>query len=177
MSDQFFENIIINIDDLPAVEKADFISIDLKYARVLYLTNTFYFLIILIAVIIFSLFQFGFFHWLTFGLLLGWLCLYLFSLWFAGVGVSRKKYLIRWHDISYREGVFFKSWITIPFNRVQHCEIIKGVIDNLFGLVELRIFTAGGSSSDIVIPGLRPDIAFKLKEKIISKIVDHDEEE
>ncbi len=177
MSDQFFENIIVNIDDLPAVEKVEFVPIDLKYARVLYLTNTFYFLIILIAVSIFSLFQFGFFHWLTYALLLGWLCLYLFSLWFAGVGTRKKKYLIRWHDISYREGVFFKSWITIPFNRVQHCEIIKGVTDNLFGLVELRIFTAGGSSSDIVIPGLRPDVAFRLKEKIISKIVDHDEEE
>ncbi|NND35356.1 MAG: PH domain-containing protein, partial [Saprospiraceae bacterium] len=65
----------------------------------------------------------------------------------------------------------------IPFSRVQHCEIIKGVIDNMIGLVELRIFTAGGSSSDLVIPGLTPDVAFALKEHIIGKISDDDEEE
>ncbi|MCB0669263.1 MAG: PH domain-containing protein [Saprospiraceae bacterium] len=177
MSDQYFQNIPVSIETLPAVEEHTFTPISRKYAQVLYLTNSLYMLMILFALGIFIMVQLGFFHWITYAILLGWLLLYLFTLWFASASTDRKSYLLRWHDISYREGVFFHSWITIPFSRVQHCEITKGVIDNLFGLVELRIFTAGGSSSDIVIPGLRPDDAFRLKEQIIGKILEHDEEE
>ena len=177
MPSQYFENIAVDPNELPAVEENEFIPIDPGYARVLYLSNTLYFLLILAGIGIFSLVQLGLLHWMTYALLLGWICLYLFSLWFAHVSTRKKEYLVRWHDISFKEGVFFKSWITIPFSRVQHCQIIKGLIDNLFGLVELRIFTAGGSSSDIVIPGLKPDIAFRLKEQIIGKVIDQDEEE
>lgn len=176
-SQDFFQNRMIPIEELPAVESWEFISIDSRYARVHYLSNTLYFFLILIAIGIFVSIKLSFFSWITYAILLLWLLLYLFSLWFARTSTAKKSYLMRWHDISFREGVFFKSWITIPFSRVQHCEIIKGIIDNLFGLVELRIFTAGGSSSDIVIPGLAPDVAFKLKEQIISKVIVHDEEE
>jgi len=177
MSDQYFQNIPVTIEDLPLVEQGVFTPVDRKYAQVNYLTNTLYFLMMLFALVIFIVVQLGIFNWISYAILLAWLLLYLFSLWFASVSMAKKSYMVRWHDISYREGVFFQSWITIPFSRVQHCEIIKGVVDNLFGLVELRVFTAGGSSSDIVIPGLRPDVAFRLKEQIIGKIIDHDEEE
>lgn len=177
MSDSHFQNLPVNVEELPAVEQNDFIPISRKYAQVLYLSNSLYFLIFLLALGIFILVQLGLFNWISYAILLGWLLLYLFSLWYASASAHKKSYLIRFHDISYREGVFFQSWITIPFSRVQHCEISKGLIDNLFGLVELRIFTAGGSSSDIVIPGLNPDVAFRLKEQIIGKILDHDEEE
>lgn len=177
MSENHFQNFPINIDELPAVEEGTFIPIDMKYARVMYLTNTLYLFMVLFAVGIFILVQLGFFSWISYAILLAWLFLYLFSLWFASISTAKKSYMVRWHDISYREGVFFQSWITIPFSRVQHCEIIKGVIDNMFGLVELRVFTAGGSSSDLSIPGLKPDVAFRLKEQIIGKIADHDEEE
>ncbi|MCB0687359.1 MAG: PH domain-containing protein [Saprospiraceae bacterium] len=177
MSEPYFENLPVNIEDLPEVQGGDFTPINKRYSRVLYLTNTLYFLMALFAVGIFILVQLGPFNWIAYAILLAWILLFLFSLWFASVSTARKSYMVRWHDISYREGVFFQSWITIPFTRVQHCEISKGVVDNIFGLVELRIFTAGGSSSDIVIPGLHPDIAFRLKEQIIGKIEDHDEEE
>lgn len=177
MHDLRFENISVDIDQLPAIEEADFVLVEPRYARVLYISNLFYFFMILFALVIFSLVQLGFLHWLTYVLLLSWLVLFLASLWFASVSVKQKAYALRFHDISYKEGVFFKSWVTIPFSRVQHCEIIKGVVDNFFNLVELRIFTAGGSSSDLVIPGLRPDVAFRLKEQIISKIDSYGEEE
>jgi membrane protein YdbS with pleckstrin-like domain len=177
MPDQLFENSAIGIDQLPMIEQMEFVPVERKYANVLYLSTSFFYMIILVGLAVLILVQLGLFSWLTYVLLLVWLALYLVSLWFAGVSVRHKSYLLRYHDISYREGVFFKTWITIPFSRVQHCEIIKGVIDSMIGLVELRIFTAGGSSSDIVIPGLQPDIAVALKEHIIGEINRHDEEE
>jgi membrane protein YdbS with pleckstrin-like domain len=177
MPDKLFENSAIGLDQLPMIEHMDFVPVERKYANVLYLSTTFFYLIILVGLAVLILVQLGLFFWLSYVLLLVWLALYLFSLWFVGVSVRHKSYLLRYHDISYREGVFFKTWITIPFSRVQHCEIIKGVINGMVGLVELRIFTAGGSSSDIVIPGLQPDVAFSLKEHIIGEINRHDEEE
>ena len=38
------------------------------------------------------------------------------------------------------------------------------------------IFTAGGSGSDLVIPGLEPDLAERLKTNLMSTIA-HDQEE
>ena len=177
MHDLRFENITVDIDQLPSIELVEFRPIEPSYRKVLYISNLFYFFMVLFALMVFSFVQLGFLHWLTYVLLLGWLVLFLSSLWFASVSVKKKAYALRVHDISYKEGVFFRSWVTIPFSRVQHCEIIKGVVDNFFNLVELRIFTAGGSSSDLVIPGLRPDVAFRLKEQIIGKIDGYDEEE
>jgi membrane protein YdbS with pleckstrin-like domain len=177
MPEFLFENMAVDIDQLPAVEQVEFLPVEKKYANVLYVSTTIFFMFVLVALFVLIVVQFGIFSWFSYLLLLLWFVAYLLSLWFAYASVRQKSYLLRWHDISYREGVFFKSWITIPFSRVQHCEIIKGVIDNMVGLVELRIFTAGGSSSDIVIPGLKPDTAFSLKEHIISKINRQDEEE
>ena len=167
----------MDIDALPLIEEQPFIPVERKYANVLYISWTFFFGLFLVGLFVLIVIKLGLFNWTSYALLIVWLFLYLLALWFANTSVRKKMYLLRQHDISFRDGVFFKSWTTIPFSRVQHCEIIKGVVDNMFGLVELRIFTAGGSSSDLVIPGLKPDAAFALKEHIISKISEDDEEE
>jgi membrane protein YdbS with pleckstrin-like domain len=43
-------------------------------------------------------------------------------------------YAIREKDITYQSGWLWKSMTTIPFNRVQHCDIRQGLIDRQFGL-------------------------------------------
>ena len=177
MREMPFENIEVDVNVLPAVEEAEFVPVERRYANVLYISTTFFFLLILLGLFVLIAFQLGLFSWISYAILLIWLVLYLSSLGFATISVRKKAYLLRQHDVSYREGVFFKSWTTIPFSRVQHCEIIKGVVDNMMDLVELRVFTAGGSTSDLVIPGLKPEVAFVLKDHIIGKISGSDEEE
>ena len=176
-SESVFENTAIDAGHLPAVEHIAFTPIEPRYARVLYLSNSIFYIVLLIVLIILLVSNLGLFHWITLSALLLWIVLYLSSLWFAAESVKKKAYAIRQRDISYRTGIFFQQWITIPFNRVQHCEVSRSVFDNLFRLSELKIFTAGGSSSDISIPGLEPDIADALKEMIINKIKAQDEEE
>ena len=73
-------------------------------------------------------------------------------------------------------GLIWYSSTVIPFNRVQHCEISQGPIERLFKLSELKIFTAGGASSDMSVPGLNPETAHRLKEYIVIK-TGMDEEE
>ena len=176
-TDSIFSNTQMDIDQLPRAEAIEFIPIDKKYAYVLYLSNAIFFGVLLIVLLIVLGSQIGLFHWITFGALLFWIVLLLVSLWFSSASVHHQRYAVRDKDISYQHGVFFRQWITIPFNRVQHCEITRGFIDNLFGLADLKVFTAGGSSSDISIPGLNPDTAHTLKELIINKIGHADEEE
>lgn len=113
------------------------------------------------------------------GLDYGWLiivALYLFSIAIVMLGFKKKSYALRERDIVYNEGLIWQSSIVVPFNRVQHCEVSQGPIERLFGLSELKIFTAGGSSSDLSIPGLSPDSAERLKDYIVNK-TGQDEEE
>ena len=76
-------------------------------------------------------------------------------------------YAIREKDITYKSGWLWKSMTTIPFNRVQHCDLRQGILDRRFGLSKLTIYTAGGQSTDLMIPGLLPDTAEKLKAFIL----------
>ena len=86
---------------------------------------------------------------------------------YAGVSFTYMSYAIREKDISYKSGWLWKSMTTVPFNRVQHCDIKQGILDRHFGLAKLTIYTAGGANTDLEIPGLFPDTAEKLKAFIL----------
>ena len=104
-------------------------------------------------------------HWI----LLGLVSLLSISLAYTYFAFYKMSYAIREKDIIYNSGLFWRSSIAIPFNRVQHCEVSIGPIDRIFGLSELKIFTAGGSSSDLKIVGLTPDTSNRLKDFIVTK--------
>lgn len=100
----------------------------------------------------------------------------LISLVFVYFGFHRKSYAIRQKDIVYNSGLFWQSSIAIPFNRVQHCEVSQGPIDRFYNLAELKVFTAGGASSDLSISGLSPETAARIKDFIVIKTgVDEEE--
>lgn len=82
----------------------------------------------------------------------------------------KEGYALRDKDVVYKEGLFWRSIATIPFSRIQHCEVKEGAVQRLFGLASLHIYTAGGSSSDIDIPGLSPTRANELKQLVLIKI-------
>lgn len=102
-------------------------------------------------------------------ILLGLVVLFLFTTSIVYFGFFKKSYAIREKDIIYNSGLFWRSSIAIPFNRVQHCEVSIGPIDRMFNLSELKIFTAGGSSSDLSIEGLNPETSNRLKDFIVNK--------
>jgi len=91
-------------------------------------------------------------------------------------GFKRKAYALRGKDIIYKSGWLWKTVTTTPFNRVQHITIEQGPIERQFGLSRLKVFTAGGSASDLTIPGIRKESATELKEYIV-KNTHLDEEE
>lgn len=58
--------------------------------------------------------------------------------------------------IEIKKGIFFKSHNIIPTGRIQHVNIAKGPVMNLFGLYKVDIHTAGGAFS---IMGLNKETA------------------
>lgn len=79
-------------------------------------------------------------------------------------------YALREKDILYRRGYIVNRVTVIPFNRIQHASISRSFLDKIFGIASLKIYTAGGSGSDISIPGLLPDLAKQLNQALSKKV-------
>lgn len=88
------------------------------------------------------------------GLLTVFLIIYAYV--FPRIQYKNWKYRVENQMIELSFGVVFKHSIYVPFVRLQHIEIFRGIFDRIFGLSSVRIFTAGGVVS---IPNLDMDVA------------------
>lgn len=86
---------------------------------------------------------------------------------------KRSGYALRERDVIFKRGYLFERTTVVPFNRIQHVSTQRGVLDKMLGISTLQIFTAGGSGSDISIPGLTPSLAASLKEALSMRISRH----
>ncbi len=76
------------------------------------------------------------------------------------------------------QGVIWKRYVSIPYERIQNIDIHRGVIARLLGLSELRIQTAGfggqtgkwGAFAEGKLPGIEKEKAEQLREELISKV-------
>ncbi len=165
-----FSNDQIFPDDLPSTTTLDFQSLDRRNLTQIRI-NTFIFCILLFIGLLVLLTGSG--NLLDLKVFLssmsGWLLFSILLLIYAGMVYRRRKYALRQKDINYKSGVLITRLITIPFNRIQHCDISRGLMDQYFDLSKLNIYTAGGASSDITIPGLSMEEADRLKSFILSK--------
>lgn len=89
---------------------------------------------------------------------------------FSRMSYRKKGFAFRNHDVLFRYGVIATSTIVIPYNRVQHVALHEGLISRYFGLATVEIFTAGGNSSDIEIPGIEKEQAENIKQLLMGKI-------
>jgi len=168
-----FENHEINIDALPKVETGTFQQLDENYLVVKYIGSFIFFLILGFGLIMsYFLTEVTEVPGLFWGLVGLWIVWAITSFVLTNLGYKIRGYILRDKDLVHRKGVVFKTMTTIPFNRVQHCEVSQGIIQRMFDLHTLQIFTAGGSNSDLSIPGLKADTAQRIKEFIINKTVE-----
>ena len=164
---QLFSNQPINIEGLPEAEHLDMIPLEPVYKTVRYISAALVSLIIIAACWIIAIAQpdiypYGFIAAGLITLFAGGMVLY------NGYAYHFMGYAIREKDITYKSGWLWKSMVTVPFNRVQHCDLRQGILDRRYGLSKLTIYTAGGQSTDLMIPGLLPDTAEKLKTFILA---------
>jgi len=63
-------------------------------------------------------------------------------------------------------GVITRVDTSVPYVRVQHVDTQRGPIERAVGLGSVVVYTAGSRGADIEIPGLRPDRATELRERL-----------
>lgn len=163
-----FSNQEIDIATLPQYETVKFHSISRQFLKRVLLEMAISMGFLLIGLGVYIYFQP--INWLTY-LAVGLLVLiFSFRIWNILKMQDTYGYSIREKDIIYTRGFIFSKTTVVPFNRIQHATISRGVLDKFFGIATLNIFTAGGSGSDIKIPGLEPELAIRLKESLAKKI-------
>lgn len=70
-------------------------------------------------------------------------------------------------DALYLErGVITRVETAVPYVRVQHIDTHRGPVERLVGLSSVVVYTAGSRGADVTVPGLAPDRARRLRDRL-----------
>ena len=164
-----FTNNVIDLNQLPRFETVEFQKLQPSYWKVVSINISILALILAAAIGIIYLFVEELRNKVPyFGVALVALIFLIFL--FSRIAFRKKGFAFREHDVLFRNGVIATNTIIIPYNRVQHVALHEGWLSRYFGLATLEIFTAGGSSSDIKIPGIQKTQAENIKQLLMGKI-------
>lgn len=166
-----FTNTILLPENLTETMPEDFNLLDKRYLKIIVIRIAIFAILLAGGLIAFILFSDEKIPGLILAAIISAAAIIiLYSFIISILGFPKKGYLLREKDISYKTGIIFYKQISVTFNRIQHVEVSQGVLGKLFGLSSVKIFTAGGSASDLSIPGLITADAQKLKAFISEKI-------
>ena len=166
---QNFTNEPIDIAALPRYEKVNLNKLHSKYWKVILINTILVFTIMTVSAVLGVVFIQ---ELADKALILGFLILLLlfFTLFFAKVSFNKRGFAFREHDVIFRNGIISTNTMVIPYNRVQHVAVHEGFVSRFFGLAKVEIFTAGGNSSDVSIPGIKKEHAEDIKQVLRGKI-------
>lgn len=171
-----FENPQIDLANVPKHEDVMFEAIATRYWNIIVIRLLIRFLIFGAAIftLTYTIEALNKFVWL-FGI--AYLLIVGCSFYWHRIAFPKRGFAIRKHDILYRRGVLSTIKTIVPFQRVQHVAVNESFLSRKYGLAQLQIFTAGGSSSDIKISGLEKEQAEQMKSQIMLHITDleHDD--
>ncbi len=165
-----FTNNALNINELPKIEALDYNKLDKKFLTETLLIRLVFILPLAAALFVIYKNQPSY----LFEASLVAALLFIVVLILGYLSYFKKAYALREKDVSYRRGLIFHSITTVPLSRIQHSELLRGPLDRILGLSSVKIYTAGGSSSDITIPGLPLETAEKVREFINAKNANDD---
>lgn len=164
-----FTNETIDTKQLPRFEEVQLSALHPKYWLVSLLNTSVVFLILGLA-LGFVWYNSEEFSQVGIYFLLIYLLVLVIAFLLTRIGFKKKGFAFRDHDVIYRSGIIATNTMVIPYNRVQHVALHEGLISRYFGLAKVEIFTAGGSSSDVEIPGIAKEEAENIKQLLMGKI-------
>ena len=88
----------------------------------------------------------------------------------AWVEARRRAFGLRQEDLIHVSGLLVRRTTVLPVCRIQHVETATGPLERAFGLMRLTCFTAGGSSADLVLAGLRPQTAEQVRQYLLQRV-------
>jgi membrane protein YdbS with pleckstrin-like domain len=77
-------------------------------------------------------------------------------------------YAEREDDLLVRSGVMWRRIVVVPYGRMQYVDVQAGPLDRSFGIAQVQLHTAS-ASSDASIPGLPPQEAARLRDRLASR--------
>jgi uncharacterized protein len=112
---------------------------------------------------------------LLFGLLMDWLygvlALVVAALGFAWssivIGRNQRswKYAEREDELLVSHGIMFRQLVVVPYGRMQFVDVAAGPLERAFDLATVELHTAT-PATDAKIPGLHPDEAARLRDRL-----------
>lgn len=171
MESPSFINPVVDIGSLPRVEKGQFKPLAKDALYVQLIGTVLLIFILLAAVVIGAVVAWrNEVSWLPLSLVGFWLVVSVWLIYITFKGFKAAGYQVREHDLLFKSGFLWKDTVAVPYNRIQHCELNEGPIEQAFNLCTLKVFTAGGSDSDLEIKGLQKEIGEDLKTFILKKV-------
>lgn len=165
-----FQNAQLHVTALPDYESVLLEPVSARYRTVIYIN------FVVFWFVIWAGFMTGFYF--VPAELIGWICgggagLFLMMI-FSGLITVRefkyRKYAVRERDLIYRRGLVREITSIVPFNRIQHITLLEGWLSRILKLKTLVIYTAGGSTAMLRVPGLPAEVAERIKGLILEKI-------
>jgi membrane protein YdbS with pleckstrin-like domain len=93
---------------------------------------------------------------------------YVWLWWLVGRRVRSFGYCERGDDLLVTSGIMFRRLVIVPYGRMQLVDVKAGPIDRWFGLTTVQLHTAA-ATTDAKIPGLVPDIAAALRDRLAQR--------
>jgi len=77
-------------------------------------------------------------------------------------------YAERADDLLVTSGVLRRQLVVVPYGRMQFVDVSAGPLDRRFGLATVQLHTAA-AATDAAIPGLGPDEAARLRDRLAAR--------
>ncbi|HUC04591.1 MAG TPA: PH domain-containing protein [Acidimicrobiales bacterium] len=87
------------------------------------------------------------------------------STWFVRRRFVAWRYQERNEDLIVSRGVMFRRLSVVPYGRMQFVEVTAGPVERVFNLSTVKLHTAA-AASDARIPGLHPEEAARLRDRL-----------
>lgn len=94
--------------------------------------------------------------------------LVVWSWWAIGRQVRATGYAERDEELLVRRGIMWRTIVVVPYGRLQYVDVQAGPIDRVFGIAQVQLHTAS-AGTDATIPGLLPDDAARLRDRLTER--------
>ena len=92
--------------------------------------------------------------------------------WLIGRRVRSYGYAERSTDLLVTSGILFRRLTVVPYGRMQLVDVTAGPIDRSLGLTTVKLHTAA-ATTDAAIPGLPPEEAGALRDRLAARGEEH----
>lgn len=173
--DSPFQNAAVDPTTLPAVAEQPWHGLDPAYQTARQITIALQSLGLLAVLLVAITLNGGWTHlWIVVGSAVAWILILVGRMLWLDRAFPRMQYALRERDITFQRGLLLRTATSVPFNRLQHAEVSQSAIERYQKLASLKVYTAGGSASDLSIPGLPWEQASELKDFVLKQAYEHD---